>query len=65
MLQLSPAPAVSLNDGWTRLAALLKHLEDGLFGVGPDNPSEFTPADYAEAHSLAYELCASRTTSQA
>ena len=57
MLQVSPPPAVTLNDGWEKLAALLKHLEDGLFGGGLDNPSAFTPTDFEEAHSLAYELC--------
>ena len=57
MLQLSPTPAVSLSEGWSRITALLSHLEDGLFGSGPDNPSAFSPADYTEAHSLAYEMC--------
>ena len=57
MLQLSPTPSLSLNDGWSKITGLLKHLEDGLFGLGPDNPAAFTPADYAEAHSLAYEMC--------
>ena len=57
MMQLSSTPPVSLNEGWEKLATLLKHLEDGLFGSSPDNPSAFTPTDFEEAHSLAYELC--------
>ena len=52
-----PPPPVSLSEGWSRITALLSHLEDGLFGPGPDNPSAFTPAMYAEVHGIAYAMC--------
>ena len=54
-----PAPPITLtlNDGWSQITARLTHLEDGLFGAGPDNPSAFTPAMYAEVHGIAYAMC--------
>ena len=40
-----------------KITAFLSHLEDDLFGPGPDNPSAFTPAMYAEVHGIAYAMC--------
>ena len=57
MQQATPVAPLTLNEGWSQITALLTHLEDGLFGPGSDNPSAFTPAMYAEVHSIAYAMC--------
>ena len=57
MQQATPVAPLTLNEGWSQITALLTHLEDGLFGAGPDNPSAFTPAMYAEVHGIAYAMC--------
>ena len=57
MQQATPVAPLTLNEGWSQITALLTHLEDGLFGAGPDNPSAFTPAMYAEVHGIACAMC--------
>ena len=57
MQKATPVAPLTLNEGWSQITALLTHLEDGLFGAGPDNPSAFTPAMYAEVHGIAYAMC--------
>ena len=57
MQQATPVAPLTLNEGWSQITALLTHLEDGLIGPGSDNPSAFTPAMYAEVHSIAYAMC--------
>ena len=57
MQHATPAKPVTLNDGWNRIAALLSHVEEGLFGPGSDHPVSFDVTMYTEAHNLVYTMC--------